>query len=197
MFINRLPSSYLMKHLEFSDRVREEILQNRDLLERIRRHFSGEELLAEFLGGANNKHYRIGRLDSGLWLATREPVENNGYIGLAAECDSASCMMDRYQSNGLQNVIEECIQKRIAGFLATSICIGVKYQDRKTGEDAYALIIEELTCGKTIQYDVGYDGDIGKVRGTDIVVRFDLPSDPKRVKPREEYFNPERMLVFK
>ncbi len=64
-------------YLSYSQNVRGQILKRKDLLDKVRRRWSMNRDLPEpefIKGGTSNMIFRLGQLESGLWVAFREPL---------------------------------------------------------------------------------------------------------------------------
>lgn len=193
-----------MQLLKYSDNVHQELIANKPIYEALRQHFTGEQQLAEFLGGnSQRQHYRIGELESGIVLATREPLNPNLMSGdymLTLECDTAQAYMDRFplsdlNPKGIQGVIEYCKQNSLEDtFITTPVCIGVQFRRRGMKQPSYALVVEDLSAGGTLEYTDKLDGDVMIPKGTNIKVIFDIPTTGSN--PAVEFFDTRRLLVF-
>ena len=87
-----------------------------------------------YLGGRNNIHYRIGKLESGLWIASRENLI--------------------FSDGTLQRIVAEHYTLDLEcssdyGRKTPSMCIGVRAHigDAENDEDRFFLLLEDLTKG--------------------------------------------------
>jgi len=148
-----------MDHYEFSKSVRKEILSDKKILNRLRKHFLGEKRLRDIIdAGSHNIIYRVGKLENDLWLATREPVQTDYAMsrervlesarsdilstgthnvrGLEIYCKQAAEEMNvwrhisKTRSWGVSNIVKELLDKGDYSRLTTSFCIGIKFRQR-------------------------------------------------------------------
>lgn len=62
----------MSQYFEYSQKIRKEIEGNKIIMNKIEDYIHGKENL-EFIGsGTINSHYRVGELESGLWVAIRD-----------------------------------------------------------------------------------------------------------------------------
>ena len=118
----------MQDYLAYSQQIREEILTRGDLLGKIKEHWQGQtrpDTLELIDTGSKNKIYGVGRLESGLWVALREPIRADEHTDFRLEnyCHTA----EQYQAKG----------KRVSRF-----CVAI--QD---SHPHLALLVEDLTEG--------------------------------------------------
>ena len=116
-------------------------------------HFLGE--------GISNIHYRVGQLESGLWLATRENII--------------------FLDNPLQRIVAENYSNSLEvysqrGNRTSRISIGVKYHSNNPEryEDRYFLILEDFTQGGRTSFEPGKsEQEFGMIKGEKVYYDFD------------------------
>ena len=149
------------------------------------RHVTGQQR-AEFIGGSQNHwHHRVGRLQNGLWVATREPiVEKKVYDDLPS-----LAQLPYYAPRTFDEVVEKLEEycqraeyEYLEGkFIVTSFCVGVRY--RHNNDYRGLILIEDLRKGRVVK--IFDDGDRGEIEGEDRVILFDLtPDDPNNHSAR-------------
>ena len=118
----------MSEYFAFSQRVKEKIMADAAMMDVIRKHMDGK--YAPFIdGGTSNNHYRIGRLESGLWVAIRQRLDSEK-IGTSQTC------LSLYESYCRTAEDLATSRKRVTRF-----CIGVVKPPNA------ALLIEDLTEG--------------------------------------------------
>ena len=115
-------------YLAYSQQVREQILARQDLLDKVRRRWLINRNLPEpdfIAGGTSNMMFRLGQLESGLWVAFREPLhlEEDAFYKFENYCQTA----EEYQNEG----------KKVPKF-----AIGIQDSSPHLG-----LLVEDLTEG--------------------------------------------------
>ena len=178
-----------MDHFEYSQQVRREIESNREIYDNLVAHIKGQNRL-DFLGGnVCSKHYRVGRLNEDLWIATRESNEELPQFmvasqeGLEIYCRRA---FDLYEGQkGIKDAVGRYSEQSTTQSIdiSTSFCIPVKYI---YSEDVYAylLLLEDLTAGGqfSARFPPGHytsedrdsDYKILKVGDSGIKIHYDL-----------------------
>ena len=120
------------------------------------------------LGAGNtNVHFRLGQLESGLWLATRENLT--------------------FEDSPLQRIVTENYARQLEfnnerGRTTSRICLGVKVPspDLEVVEDRYFIIVEDFTQGGNADFRPGHGGqDCGTVNGE--IVYYDFPDQVHQV----------------
>ena len=144
-------------YFAFSQEVRREIEENNDLSARLDKHMAEIEK-AEFIGqGKSNNHYRLGRLESGLWIAIREvrtPFYYRTLPSFLSRHESYAQKAEDYSRDG----------KRVTRF-----CVGAF-----KGKNA-VLLIEDLTGGGAHSLHHDNDNEFGYLEGQKVYI--DLESD--------------------
>jgi len=162
-----------MDYFEGSQEIKKQIETSQDLMEILRKHVSKGS--AEFIGGAKyHRHYHIGRLSSGLLVATRESnltkylyedLPDGGFRGFS---------VPRNFDEIVEKLEEYCqraeFEFQVGRYTVTSFCVGVRY---KSESDWRGLILVEDLRREGIPR--GFSGDEIEVDGQ--VIRFDLTID--------------------
>lgn len=142
--------------------------------------------------GSSNAHYRLGELESGLWIATREKhILSTG----------------NPRKNIPENYAQTAEQYHSQGKRTTSLCVGVRihltptkyyqspgFKEDLEDEDKYALIVEDFTKGGSPDSDFipGGSGNIGgTLNGQRVVYDFDDNSS----KPAEYRFMQDQAVI--
>jgi hypothetical protein len=196
-----------MDLLAYSQRVREEIYQakDRDIIRKLQEHFNFESPLG--ILGNNTRHhvYRVGSVSidkNEVWLALRVPTLYFAHELLANQVAYAKELMASINSSGLPFVLEECSSRQDIRRVTTSIGIVVKYDSFIVREGAmtniplqgYALLVEDLTHGGKIRYDMSEDGNIRIPVGYKTPVLFDLPDSDVNADAR--LLHADNMIVI-
>ena len=120
----------MTQYFDFSQQLKKEIEEHEAFMQIIDRHMSGDH--AEWLNGGNmNTIFRVGQIESGLWLAIRQQRGAEDY-GISRDC------MNLYETYARK---AEEYSKR--GRLVVKFCVGV------VKELSTALLVEDLTNGGT------------------------------------------------
>ncbi|MBR9704713.1 hypothetical protein GOV12_04830 [Candidatus Pacearchaeota archaeon] len=127
----------MMDYLKYSQEVRKEIIASGELLQSLKNHLSGEDKLELISSGRNNRIYRVGRLENGLFVALRHHIYA-GFNGRTTETP-----MGAYESycQNAERLEYEC--KRVSIF-----CIGVKHKGN------VGLLVEDFTRGGEREIEV-------------------------------------------
>lgn len=142
--------------------------------------------------GRSNAHYRLGELESGLWVATRE---------------KHILFKGNPRKNIPENYAQTAEQYHSQGERTTSLCVGVRihltptkyyqipgFREDLEDEDKYALIIEDFTKGGSPDSDFrpGGSGNIGgTLNGQRVVYDF----DDNYSKPAEYRFMQDSAVI--
>lgn len=118
-------------YFESSQQVRREI-ERSPLLEIIRNHIVGDKKAPILDSGTSNSIYRIGQLESGLWVALRERTDGHRDMGNSRKM-LLSLRLESYARRA------EALYEQ--GKKVTRFCVGV------SSGDAAALLLEDLTEG--------------------------------------------------
>ena len=126
----------MSNYFDLSQQVRKEIEQNPQLMDVLRKiaEQDGDTLEQTFVGAGNyNRHYRIGMLDSGLWVVVRE------YMG-----GDISTILDRKHTlNTYETYATMAGDYYEIRIRASKFCVGVLAEDI----DYAALLVEDFTEG--------------------------------------------------
>lgn len=133
-----------------------------------------DDTLHHLGSGRSNTHYRLGELESGLWVATRE---NHVFL------------RGNSQKNIAENYAQTAEWYRSQGKRTTSLIVGVRlhltpveyyqvpgFREDLEDEDRYALIVEDFTKGGSPDADFrpGISEDIGgTLNGERVMYDFD------------------------
>jgi len=199
-----------MNHLEYSQSVRRIIESDSAMYKVLRQHFLLEKRieskLGEFLSGTDNI-FEIGRVGD-IYIASRED-KGFSYFGgrmpfhrkkqhlprLEGECQGFGIQADKHGVYGFEKVLEKCLADDTSERIVPSFCIGVKFKPEGYSDFMYALLVEDLSQGRRIQFEnYEQDGDVATIAGTNVSVRFDAVA--KYVSKPESYMTDEMMLVF-
>ncbi|MBI4439547.1 hypothetical protein HY638_01085 [Candidatus Woesearchaeota archaeon] len=166
-----------MNHLEYSQQVKAEI-ENSPLYSLLRNHFIGQKRFSESLGeGDHFRHLKTKRLDSGLWIAIKEPKqEQENPVPLEAHCRATYAFAESYHPAGHKS-IQDILKNPERYYLVTSaFCIGVKYRQQHLGLWNYAALVEDLASLSIPIKPAVKSGDKGEVKIGDktIHIYFDI-----------------------
>ena len=131
----------------------------------------------EFIGsGENNRMFRVGQLESGLWVAFRTPVENPEL--------APDLILDRYEF-----FCQEAERYHNVGERVPRFCVGVQGPD----ESNIGIFLEDLTAGGTRKLLLSSYGDcIGHFEDDPKTeVLFDIDNLYCGPPPQLKYFRPE------
>jgi hypothetical protein len=119
--------------------------------------------------GTSNDHCRLGQLESGLWLATRENVIFPEGI------------VQRWVSEGYAQQLQ---RRRNSGGKTPRVCLGVHaHNPSDGGEDRHFLIVEDLGANGTAEFlPGGSEQQWGTVNGEEVFYDF-----PDEIREPEEY----------
>jgi hypothetical protein len=149
----------MSEYFDISQQIRSEIESNKGLTDKLNRHMSRVEF-AEFIGeGTANAHYRMGRLESGLWLAARQ--RKCQYYLRAS--DTLLSIHESYAETA-----EEYWEE---GKLVSKFCVAA------FKENNAVLLVEDLTEGGKRKIYHNQDEQFGYYEGTEEVVWLDLESN--------------------
>ncbi len=190
-----------MDHFKCSMDVRQRIIEDKTLLRELSRHFIEGKKLETVLGhGSNHIHFRAGSLPGGPWLATRErfvepiphgdPARTDAFrarfldsgswkaAGLEMYCKEAYCWSERF---GFPASVSDFARDGGSGYV-TAFTIGVRYKPAWKERPLYALLVEDLTAGGSLDVSADADDDsIARVGGMG-PVRIDLDDFPRHAK---------------
>ncbi len=190
-----------MDYLAHSQEVRRLILTSEPIMKTLREHLRGHK--ADFIGGGScHKHYRIGMLESGLWVASRESFSTKQIV--RANQHGFKITFGLRNFNEEVEKLEEFCQKAQSEYeqgtyIVTSFCVGVRYKSEKQWRGL--LLLEDLTQGGNVH--ITSEGDNGTIEGAKKRVLFDLSMDkfmdptPKIVSQFIEkivYFDPAHII---
>lgn len=137
-------------YFEHSQEVRKQIEASSKLMTILRNHFTGKKSAEQMSGGQNNNIYRIGQLDSRLWLAMRRNIlagrEGITSIEVLAGYETYANNAEYHLSHNER---------------ATQFCVGVaKIKERIRGPRGFsgflgdvALLVEDFTEGGAREFE--------------------------------------------
>jgi len=120
-----------------SQRVRREIEKNPTLIEQLRKHMYEENFLEFIAQGTMNSHYRVGRLESGVWVCLRQRGANGCEFPI--HLMQTQIVLGIYESYAQNAEKYNKANKKVSSFL-----IGILTQNGNSG-----ILIEDLTHGGT------------------------------------------------
>ncbi|MDO8643025.1 MAG: hypothetical protein Q7R76_05620 [Candidatus Woesearchaeota archaeon] len=139
---------------------------------------AGECSLESLGSGLSNTHFRLGELESGLWLATRENF-------ILEDCSMQRVVAEMYARH-LEYAHKE-------GKRTSRVCLAVKVPSVDIDEipDRYFLIVEDFTHGGTARFIPGQRGEeYGMLNGERVY--YDFPDD---IQPVEFRFTDDRSVL--
>lgn len=177
----------------FSQQIRREIEDNSGLMEIIRNHMSGDESAPYIDEGRNNRVYRIGQLDSGLWIALREPKNDAQDFQ-----NDAQDFRFRYGGNDLllyalvqyESFAQTAEAMTSKGKRVSRFSVGVVMHNT-----AAALLVEDLTEGEVRSIRPHWILNWGRFEDTREKVYFDI--DVYGVKSLHRYNTIKKERNFK
>ncbi|MBR9704919.1 hypothetical protein GOV12_05895 [Candidatus Pacearchaeota archaeon] len=161
-----------------SQKIRREIENSPDLMSRLSGHMSDEAILQSIGDGSKNKHFSLGRLDSGLYVALRQfickPYHRN-----------TSPVKSWYESYA-QNAEKYCMQGR----KVSDFCIGAMKEMNAV------LLIEDFTRGGTLKIKKPHtDSDFGFLEdGIQVFLDIEAKGFPSYKKFK--YLDENASIVF-
>jgi len=164
-------------------RYKAKIEGSNEIIGMLRGYVSGEEELDWIGAGFQNVHYRLGRLESGLWLATRE-------VGPAITKEGE---LQRIYS---EDYLAKVLYSTVSGRPSLEVCLGVRvHRGGEWFDDNYFLIVEDLQRGGEADFIPARSGrSSGFVDGMEVWYDFewDLPRSDEESDFR--YLTNENMI---
>ncbi len=182
-----------MNFFEYSQKIKREIEASPEIMKNLERYsleknvFLGNSKIGglDFLGcGLKNTHHRLGRLESGLWVATREIGGIEGKHGLL-------------QKPQVEKYLMEINSAANSGVETPKFCIGVQVlRSQDEDENRYFVLIQDLTCGDNYNFESGSSGEIsGKIDNKQIFYDFDEIVLPGEIETYR-YLSRENSIVI-
>ena len=119
----------MTEYFKLSQKIKSEIENSDELISALKKHMSGESLLEQIGQGTANVHYRLGQIESGYWITTRE-------MRLPTYMRTSGPVLSGYESYALR--AESYAEK---GLIVPNFSVGV-FLNRNA-----ILLVEDLTLG--------------------------------------------------
>jgi len=147
-------------YFEFSQQVKREVKADSGLMAKLRGYYvRGEKGLQDLGGGAVNIHYRVGKTESGMWIAIRD---NRLMYEMTPEEQAEVYNSYCEEAEGFANI----------GKGVPKFCIGI-LTDKRAG-----LLVEDITQGGEWKIKCGDGNYVTIVNGNDVKrIKTDLIDD--------------------
>jgi hypothetical protein len=165
--------------LDYSQAIKKEVLENQDLMGKLRQYASEEPLISTLhqLGrGRNNVAYSLGQSPSGLWLATREYYRHTGEL----------------QRRIAENYCQDLEYFRERGQRTPSFVFALKFASQEEDKERYVLVLEDFTENNALGIRGAESGSVSAFVGSERIY-FDF--EEKSSQPDEfKYMTDEAMI---
>lgn len=197
-----------MGYFEESQHIKEEILGSPELMSILRKHLFLEQRAVLIDKGRNNAHYRIGHLQSGFWVATRESLLTKQRDEDLPDGGFRIWFGPRTLYDDIERLEEFCqraeAEYNLGRYIVTSFCVGASYT--LDGEEIGLILLEDLTKGGAVNICITSGSDEGVIEGEKRRVNFDLSNDNRAIGSKKyhsvqidaiRYFDPVNRIVIR